>query len=156
MVWVMVYGREGFNSTQEHPNTMISMQHLVPEKIITCFKTVAELRPLNSVTVLKHTRNFGVPNGLLDSSNTHVQGETLWWLGSFEAILWVEFYTVSNGQNQPLPQPSCGFVTTPRNLLHFLPKVEELTWMRFSFQLIWSEFYNSKFLHKLTDKFLVF
>src|SRR5882724_1156406 len=46
-----------------------------PEKKVVCFKTVAELRPLNSATVLKHTRNFGVPNGLLGISR-HNQTRT--------------------------------------------------------------------------------
>src|SRR5882762_2084857 len=60
--------------------------------------------------------------------------------------------TVPNSQNRPLPQPPCGFGTTPGNLLHFLPKVEELIQIIFSFQLIWSEFHNSKFLQKHIPK----
>ena len=60
--------------------------------------------------------------------------------------------TVPNGQNRPPPQPPHGFVTTPGNLLHFLPKVEELFQIILSFQLIWSEFYNSKFLQKHLPK----
>ena len=61
-------------------------------------------------------------------------------------------YTVPNSQNRPPPQPSHGFVTTPRIFFRFLPKVEELTRIRYSFQLIWSEFYNSKFLRKRPPK----
>ena len=60
--------------------------------------------------------------------------------------------TVPNGQNRPPPQPSRGFVTTPRIFFCFLPKVEELTRIRYSFQPIWSEFYNSKFLRKQPPK----
>ena len=41
------------------------LRRSAPEKVVVCFKTVAELRPLNSATVLKHTTNFGAPNRLL-------------------------------------------------------------------------------------------
>ena len=75
MVGVMVYGREGFNSAWERPNTTISMRRSAPEKIVVCFKTVAELRGPNSATVLKHTRNFGAPNGLLLIEKTAVHYE---------------------------------------------------------------------------------
>ena len=61
-------------------------------------------------------------------------------------------HTVPNGQNWPPPQLSCGFVTTPRIFFCFLSKVEELTWIRYSFQLIWSKVHNSKFLRKLLPK----
>ena len=61
-------------------------------------------------------------------------------------------HTVPNGQNRPPPQLSCGFVTTPRIFFYFLPGVEELTWIRYSFQPILSEFYNSKFLWKQPPK----
>jgi hypothetical protein len=59
---------------------------------------------------------------------------------------------VPNGQNQLSTQLSHKFATTPGNLLYFLSKVDESMQIRLSFQLIWLEFYNSKFLQKQLPK----
>jgi len=61
MVWVMVCMGEGSNSTQECLNT--TSVAFAPKSGI-MFQNGGRIERSQFCTVLKHTMNFGVPNGL--------------------------------------------------------------------------------------------